>query len=91
MVKRSGRGKPYLRTQQFRQRLWRMRLALVPNQIFVERRSQFGIAANFHLPIVDAKGAEIFREPFVEPSLGRRVVVIEHRRQKRCCGFKDLI
>src|ERR1700730_2607961 len=38
---------------------------------------QFGIAADFDLSIVDTDGAEVFGEPFVEPSLSGRIVVIK--------------
>ena len=72
-----GQGQPDLGAQQFGERLGGMRFFLIAEQVLVDRGREFGVAAEFDLFVVDANGAEIFGESFVEPSLRGRIVVAQ--------------
>ena len=75
-----GEREPDLRAQKFGERLWWIGIfTLVLQQVLREDGRQFGVAADFDLFVLDANGAEIFGEAFVEPSWHRRIVVHEQQ------------
>src|SRR5579864_4535316 len=56
-----------------------MGIALIAEQILADGWLKCGVPADLHLFVVDLNRTEIFGEAFVEPSLGRRIVVIQQR------------
>src|SRR5579862_3956547 len=75
--KQVRKREPYLRTEEFSKRFWRLGLVLIPNQIFGDGGPQFGITTNLDLLVVNLNGTEILRQTFIEPSLGRRIVTVQ--------------
>ncbi len=75
--KEVGKGQPDLGAQQFGKRLGGTSFFLIAEQVLAERGSEFGVAAEFDLFVVDANGAEIFGESFVKPSLRGGIVVVQ--------------
>src|SRR3954451_6116285 len=54
-----------------------MGFALIPDQVFLGRRLELGVASDLDLSIVQTNRAEILRKTFVEPSLRRWIVEVQ--------------
>src|SRR5215468_506323 len=59
--------------------LIRPRVVAHVEQIVFIRGAEFRIAAHLDLLVVQPNGRKVFREPLVEPTLRRRIVVVQQK------------
>ena len=72
-----GHREPNLRPQQLGERLGWVRVMLLLQHVRTDRRVHLWVGPDFHFFVIHVHRTKVFGQPFVEPSLSRRIVGVQ--------------